>query len=247
MGTEKQDRHLINGRRGGDRLPLVCVHGDEANRQLPDLLHPNRPFAAFKHQGDGGTPVRLRRVERIAERFLQELNEGGWKAPFILCGYSFGGLIAFEMAQQLRRADTASVPLLILIDTYAPELHAQAMGADRNLLVKLRDRMYDAAVKPYLRRGARIPPKLHHHHIIATYDEAIRAYAPKPYTGRMLLLKSSEGWGPEDMGWHATVEGGLLAELIPADHFNIVKPPQLGMVAQVMEQHIQAIEALKHA
>lgn len=244
MEEENQnERHLIEERRQGGRLPLICIHGDDANRLLPDLILPDRPFAAFKHQGDGGAPILMDRVDAIAAGFLRELKDAGWRAPYILCGYSFGGLVAFEMAQQLRQSNPAAVPLLILIDAYAPEMHAEAMKADSHLLSRLRDRIYDLAVQPYLSGGKPMPPKLHHHHIIATYDEAIRAYAPQAYDGQMLLIRSAEGWGSEDMGWGAHSTGGLLCTLVPGDHFNIIKPPQIEMVAQVIEDHAQAVEA----
>ncbi len=242
MPSRKIERHLIEPRKSGNLLPLICIHGDDANRLLPDLIHPHRPFGAFKHQGEGGAPIRLKRIVAIATGFLKELTDAGWKPPYILCGYSFGGLVAFEMAQQLRAVDPTSVPLLILIDSYAPRLHEQAMSADRTFLANIRDRLFDMAVKPYVTGKKRMPPKLHHHHIIATYDAAIRAYAPQPYSGRALLIRSSDGWGPEDMGWHGLMHGGLMATLVPGDHFNIIKPPQIEAVAKVIEEHACVVE-----
>jgi len=218
------------------------VHGDEANRLLPKLVHPDRAFAAFKHQGEGGQPVTLTRIEAIATRFLEELKVAGWTPPFALCGYSFGGLVAFEMAQQLMRSGPGNVPLLVLIDAYAPNLHAQAMRSDRRWATTVRDRVYNAAMQPYLARKKRMPGRIHHHHIISTYDSAIRHYTPVPYPGRMLLIKSSDGWGPEDMGWHGFVSGGLIASLVPGDHFNLIKSPQIEIVARVIEEHLEAVE-----
>ncbi|MBK7943820.1 MAG: hypothetical protein IPJ85_00275 [Flavobacteriales bacterium] len=191
----ERDRHLFIPRESGSKLPLVCVHGDDANRLLPGLIHPERPFAAFKHQGDGGRRVALDRLDVIAARFLKELNEAGWKPPFALCGYSFGGIIAFEMAQQLARSGTSQVPLLILIDAYAPSIHVQAMQSDRRLITRVRDTVYGTATKTFMATNLRMPGRIHHHHIISTYDEAIRHYTPEPYAGKMLLIKSQAGWG----------------------------------------------------
>lgn len=237
--------HLVRVREGGDLLPVVCVHGDEANKLLPDHLEPNRPFYAFIHQGFGGTRVRLNRLETIARKFLKELSDAMIKPPFVLCGYSFGGLVAFEMAQQLIKKDPQAVPLVALIDSYSPDLHVQAMKADQHFHVRVKNGIIKAALMPYLATDSRMPGKLHHYHIISTYDKAVKAYSPKSFPGPLLVLKAQDAWGPDDLGWSSVAHGELDVQQVPADHFNIIKEPSIGFVAEALEQRIKGIEGSK--
>lgn len=235
--------HLVRVREGESLLPVVCVHGDEANKLLPEHLDPDRPFYAFIHQGFGGTRVRLNRLESIARRFLKELSDAMIRPPFVLCGYSFGGLVAFEMAQQINRQSPDAVPLVALIDSYSPDLHVQAMKSDQQFYVRVKNGIIKAALMPYLAADARMPGKLHHYHIISTYDKAVKAYAPKPFPGRLMVLKAQDAWGPDDLGWGSLASGELEVIQVPADHFNIIKEPQIGFVASVLEECIRSVEA----
>ncbi|MCB9183924.1 MAG: alpha/beta fold hydrolase [Flavobacteriales bacterium] len=234
--------HLVRVREGEGLLPVVCVHGDEANKLLPGHLDDKRPFYAFIHQGFGGTRVRLNRLETIARRFLKELSDAMIKPPFVLCGYSFGGLVAFEMAQQINKKSPDAVPLVALIDSYSPDLHVQAMKADQQFYVRVKNGIIKAALMPYLATDARMPGKLHHYHIISTYDKAVKAYTPKPFSGRLMVLKAQDAWGPDDLGWSSVAGGELDVYQVPADHFNIIKEPSIGFVAEALEQRIRAIE-----
>src|SRR5690606_30311483 len=55
----------------------------------------------------------------LAERYILEMKKSGFKPPYLLGGSSFGGLVAYEMAQQLTACDE-EVRLLVMIDTPAP-------------------------------------------------------------------------------------------------------------------------------
>ncbi len=58
-------------------------------------------------------------IEEMAARYVAAIREKRPKGPYLLGGWSFGGFVAFEMAQQLTRAGE-SVPLLAMLDTRSP-------------------------------------------------------------------------------------------------------------------------------
>ncbi|QFU91887.1 type I polyketide synthase [Amycolatopsis sp. YIM 10] len=97
------------------RFPLFCFHpggGDTAVfRQLVELL--DVPAYGFDRVADTTS------VEERAERFLPELRAIQPDGPYRLTGWSFGGFLAFEVAQQLSAAG-AEVELLALIDPILP-------------------------------------------------------------------------------------------------------------------------------
>ena len=236
LARSQPRRHLVelDGRDLG--TAFVIVQGDEANRTLPDHLG-DQHCLAFIHQGADRRRLRMTSVETIAARYLRELRSVRPKGPYILCGYSFGGVIAYEMAARLRRQGH-EVPLLILLDSYAPALHIQAMDSDRRMHTRLKDAAFRTLSAPFLRSGLRLPPRLHHHHIIEVYDKAVRTYRPQPYASEVLVLKAAEAWGPDDLGWSATTGGNCHVEVVPGDHYNVIKEPNIGVVAEMIRAHL---------
>jgi thioesterase domain-containing protein len=76
----------------------------------------------------------------MASRYLEEMFIVQPEGPYLLGGYSLGGIIAFEMAQQLR-ARGQRVSLLVLIDSRAPGFDAgnTEEGRDRRMLIFARE------------------------------------------------------------------------------------------------------------
>jgi hypothetical protein len=76
----------------GNKLPLFCVHGDEANYFMSRDLGKDQPFWGFFHQGEDGHPLRYTEVEDIAAHFIREMKQVRPEGPYLLCGFSFGGV-----------------------------------------------------------------------------------------------------------------------------------------------------------
>jgi len=117
MQQSKPNLQLIQP--DGSKPPLFWVHGDESNDYLPSYLGSDQPLAIFKHQGCHGEPAAHIRVETIAAHYLSQLRTVQAEDPYFLGGYSFGGTVAFEMAQQLE-AKGEKVALLFILDSLSP-------------------------------------------------------------------------------------------------------------------------------
>jgi thioesterase domain-containing protein len=72
----------------------------------------------------------LNRVEDLAAHYIKEMRILQPDGPYFLVGVSFGGLVAFEIAQQLV-AQGQQVALLALLDTYAPGVVKQLLAGER--------------------------------------------------------------------------------------------------------------------
>ncbi len=221
----------------GKGVPLFCVHGDEASHFIPKHMGPTRPFYAFFHQGEDGKAIKYQTVEAIAQHFIRELKQAKPSGPYLLTGYSFGGVVAYEMAQQLMAAGE-EVPMLVLLDTYAPGLHKQAIESD----VKFYDPVKKAILRGIVRRALKndgiVPTRWRNFHIVDTYDNAVLTYKPKPYKGKLTIFKAEHSWGPNEMGWSALAQGGLDVAVIPGDHYTMIHEPG---VVQLTEQLIERI------
>lgn len=88
---------------------------DEIARRLGE----EQPFYAMQARGIDGRQPPLRRVEDMAALYLDAMCAAQIKGPYMLGGFSGGGVIALEMAQRLRGAGE-EVALLVLFDTTAP-------------------------------------------------------------------------------------------------------------------------------
>jgi len=143
-------------------------------------------------------------------------------------------VVAFEMAQQLAQAGD-EVPMLSVIDTYAPALHAKAIETDTRFYTPLKNMIFRWIVQRSLRNDGTVPTRFRNFHIIDTYDRAVLAYNPKPWKGALTVLKAKDSWGPQSMGWESLVKGRLDVQVLPGDHYNIIKEPHVQELARALD------------
>ncbi|MGI8306505.1 FAD-dependent oxidoreductase [Saccharopolyspora hattusasensis] len=103
--------------------PFFCVGGAVGAahqlQALADDLGPGYPFYGLQAPGyDGGEPA-LKTVEELADRYLEDIYAVQPRGPYVIGGYSFGGLVAYEIGCRLRR-DGAEVAEVVGIDSYLP-------------------------------------------------------------------------------------------------------------------------------
>ncbi|BAY66694.1 amino acid adenylation domain-containing protein (plasmid) [Calothrix brevissima NIES-22] len=113
---------LVSIQPTGSNPPFFCVHPIFGvvfpYYELAHHLGKNQPFYGLQSIGiDGETP--LTRIEDMATHYIEALRLVQPKGPYFLGGWSFGGWVAFEMAQQLQKSGE-EVALLVVLDTVAP-------------------------------------------------------------------------------------------------------------------------------
>ena len=104
------------------RKPFFFLHGQFSGwglycKALAPFLGEEQPFYVFHPLAERGHDLPAT-VELMAKRYVQVLREAQPHGPYLLGGYCNAGLIAFEMAQQLR-AQGENVELLVLVETLA--------------------------------------------------------------------------------------------------------------------------------
>lgn len=108
--------------KAGDKMPpVLIVHGLAGSVQFFELAKqmdiPN-PIYGIQAKGVDGMKEPLDRVEDMAAFYLDSIKEFQPHGPYMLVGYSFGGLVALEMAQRMMRETGESIALLALVDAY---------------------------------------------------------------------------------------------------------------------------------
>ena len=108
---------------GSDRPPLFVMHdgagGVMGARGLAAELGPHQPVYAVQQMERSGQLNPATTLEEVAEGYLAAVRRVAPDGPYLLFGHSLGGLLAFEMARQLRAAG-ATVGLVALGDTPPP-------------------------------------------------------------------------------------------------------------------------------
>lgn len=113
---------LVPIKPNGSKMPLYIVHGAGLNVLLFNALAMNmdaeQPVYGLQAKGLNGIDEPLDVMEEIAANYIAEIVAKNPDGPYALAGYSLGGIIAYEMANQLMAADK-EVKMLAMFDTYA--------------------------------------------------------------------------------------------------------------------------------
>jgi amino acid adenylation domain-containing protein len=104
----------------GKKPPFYCVHGIRGNvvqmRTLAQALGHDQPFYGLQAKGLDGQEEPFTRIEDMAAHYIEQIRAHQPTGPYYLSGYSYGGKIVFEMAQQLQSM-SEEVGLLALFDS----------------------------------------------------------------------------------------------------------------------------------
>jgi acyl transferase domain-containing protein/thioesterase domain-containing protein len=250
---------LVTLCRGSSKhIPLFCVHGAGGNvlnfKVISDRLGSEQPFHGLQAQGVDGRLRPLGSIEDMANQYLEALRAVQPHGPYQLAGYSAGGVIALDMAAQLKR-DNEPVALLAMIDTLSP----QAASHKVTFLEKLwllrhssleyalqwrqrrrkarEDEANHALALQRVARGEPLPPELAEFHLFYNFIDAQSRYVPKPYEGDLVLFKASHASSlylaaGSALGWERHVHGQIRVTKITGTHLTMMSEPG---VSQLIE------------
>jgi thioesterase domain-containing protein len=235
-------------RPAGAQPPLFVVEPDArglmALRHFLPFLDDEQPVIALLPRTEDGRFDREGSVEALAVELLAALRALAPRGPYRLAGYSFGGLLAYELAVRLREAGE-EVTFLALIDTMAPALalrHSEPFMATatrvRRLLLSSPAR-WPAMLRGALRRTVGKPA-----YLLAPADGEFDAEGAVAlvggYSGRSCdgvpLTVFASGWhrrwtGDPSLGWRALHVGPLDVHVVPGDHRTVLLQPGVSDLA----------------
>ena len=124
-GSSEASSSLVAIQPAGSKPPLFCIGGSGGEvlyfRDLSNHLGLEQPVYGLQAQGLDGLQAPHTRIEDMAAHYIKEMRTLQPEGPYFLAGHSMGGLVAFEMAQQLQMQGQ-KVALLALFDTCTPEV-----------------------------------------------------------------------------------------------------------------------------
>jgi len=230
---------------GGSEPPFFCIHGVGGNaigfHELGRHMAPGYPFYGLQSQGLDGKHPCHNTIEEMAAHYISEMRSVQPDGPYFVGGFSFGGLVAYEIAQQLR-ARGQEAGLLVLFDTYPGNLKAVGTSLFGLLLRPswqhwFRDlpRVARKRIRRSLRNW-RVPQVLKD--VRDSNAAAADRYKLRPYSGRTVLIRAAEKSlrSSEDplAAWSGLVSGLDIHEM-PGDHYDMLVEPQVGLLAKCLQ------------
>src|SRR5262249_33409017 len=163
----------------GKRPPLFCLSGLHGHafrfRHFVRHLGDDQPLYGLQYPGLDGETAPLTRVEDMAAELIRHIRQVQPRGPYFLCGYSFGGLVAYEIAQQLT-AQGQPVAMLAFFDTLAPGFSGGAARPEKKMERSDSRHDADSSLLSWLER------------VSLANRQAADCYFPQPYSGKAILF-----------------------------------------------------------
>jgi amino acid adenylation domain-containing protein len=168
------------------------------------------PLYGLEADGNGAAGTDL---QGLAARYAEAIVQVQPRGPYLLGGWSFGGLVAWETARRLNEMER-EVGLVTLLDSRPPDPDAEPPGLDEGFLSTL-DAHRRAAVRAHL--------------------DALRGYRPQPLDCPVVLFLAADRPQGETTDraalWRPLARGRLDVETVPGDHFHLLSEPDVDVLA----------------
>ena len=243
----------------GKLSPLYVISGIGGNvvkfHRMAFHLGQDQPVYGLLPRGLDGKGSYRTRIEDIATDYVEAIQATQPEGPYHLVGYSFGGIVAFEVAQQILKRG-GRVGFLGLFDTiewqYGEKIDASLRAGQRldvfrehlkatfgrdggqyfkSLLtanvIRIKHGLLEALGRPLSSTTQSIEES-------NTYAAA--NYRPQIYPGKLTLFRSTErsiSDGTDEMlGWGALAAEGVHVQSVPSNHFNMFRAPAVKELAE---------------
>ena len=249
-------QHLVAIKPNGSRLPFFCIHALGGNvlnyRVLAAALHREQPLYGVQARGVDGLARPLGSIEDMALAYRRAIKAMQPDGPYLLGGGSLGGMIALEIAHQMQRSGDA-VRLLVMFDTIGPNCATTPTSPFGRVGQRLAGRASPKALASafwcgmqnrgsdfgrLLRcrasqlRGVPINHELRYWYLERAHLAAIRNYRPRPYDGRIHLIRGSLEqtglYSDPERGWSGWATGGISVSTVEGHHDSLVEAAGLG-------------------
>lgn len=259
-----RERAVVPIQPKGSLPPLFWVRGGPRFRLLAQKLAPGRPFLGVDLPYADGIKLPIPyRLEDVAAYLIRAVREVQPHGPYYLAGLCVNAVIAYEMARQLEQ-DGESIALLAMLDAHNHAYYKNPFRDGRytarlkyhltNLLrmdasetsVYLMDRL-DEARRKIERITWRLTSERGDHsddrfrNTDSIVHPAFARYQPQPYSGKIVLMQSSE-WPKSPyfdfkLGWE-DVAGSIDFHRIAGDHAYMFDVPNVEAVAATLDSYL---------
>ena len=255
---------LVPIRTGDQRPPLFCIHPGGGTvfcyRELARHLPADQPVYGLQARGMDGLTPPLESVAAMADHYADLIRSVQPQGPYQLCGWSSGGIIAYEIARRLDLDEQR----LIMIDTGIPNpgdelgeddlttvLMTMFPGEDAERIERMRGLSHEEQLE-YFReqaeRAGQVVPGLDAAYLHFAYEvfkagaNAMLAYRPSAYEGNIRLVRGNSDATPlhKDplLGWGPWARGGVEVLPIEGDHIALFESPTVEKLGAIISAQL---------
>jgi thioesterase domain-containing protein len=237
-------------------------------RPLARHLGLDQPVYALQAQGLDGMTTPYTRVEDIAAHYVKDIRALQPEGPYFLLGASFGGIVVYEMALQLR-AQGQQVALLAMLNTDCPVVSLRkrvqchvgnlrkkgvktyALAVFGALLGRVNAKagaaLETAAANSELKEAIESRPDLNDPLVqtVLANLQAEKNYVPsvKDYPGRITYFWASDAESSFDdnrLAWEKLARGGFEVHRVPGDHATMREEPNVAVLVEKLKPALDA-------
>ncbi|HEX8436100.1 non-ribosomal peptide synthetase/type I polyketide synthase [Archangium sp.] len=264
QGAARAGAPLLNGgasllvelNRGDPRRrPLFLIHPVGGTvftyQSLARMLDPGLPIYGVRARGLEPGETLAGSIEDMATLYLEAVRTRQPSGPYRLAGHSFGGVVAYEMAQQLltRREQVES---LLLMDSPGPGQMPVSLGSQEEIqeyFHRMAPELFrELFLTPAAREGsldALLPRGEVFLRVFRENASAMFAYTPRPYPGRLVFFHARErdaiNSPHPELAWIPLAAGGVEVHVVPGNHVTMLGEPHVRdlvkKVRGVLDEH----------
>ncbi|MCB5908820.1 non-ribosomal peptide synthetase [Streptomyces pinistramenti] len=226
--------------------PLFCVHPAAGiswvYSGLLRHLAPDQPVYGLQAHGLTDPQAAPRSMTEMVEAYLTQIRSVSPEGPYSLLGWSFGGIVAHEMAVRLQE-DGQEVRSLALMDCYPPApADCGLPGAEEEDAEELRRALFDSlghrpdtASGPLALLGEQGLAAMVR--VFARNSDLQDGFVPRRFRGDVLFFEATDGpmagrQRPQD--WQPYVTGRLASTPVRGTHGELTRPDQLAQIGPVL-------------
>jgi thioesterase domain-containing protein len=245
-------------RSDGSTDPLFLIHGlgghVAAFMPLARGLAADRPVYGLQAQGLDSAQEPHDCIEAMAAFYVSEIRGVQPHGPYLLGGWSMGGLIAMEAASQLGKAGE-EVALVALLDTYLSiadfqKLNLPDQPAIRWIAPHLKLSAAELKKLPLDQQWEQIQQQANRLEGIGVVEirrlaavckahlAALSRYVPSPYPGPVVLLAAENGRSQPSGQWKRLCPR-LRVERISGNHYTMLSKPNVDLLAERLGRYLQ--------
>ncbi|TRX27554.1 amino acid adenylation domain-containing protein [Flavobacterium franklandianum] len=218
LNTDREiySEHLVPIKPQGTKPPLFIIHG--AGLNVLNFIHivshfdDDQPVYGIQGIGPNGYDNWFESIEDMAACYIESIIKINPKGPYALAGFSFGGVVAFEMARQLKEQGK-TVSIVALLDTYADLSYYYTASWQKKLM-----RIYDNNSK----RLSYLIEMLTSWKAFKIRTQAKKEHILKMYFGQKDILSEQEALALEEF----TVASSMVNKIV--DRYQL-KPQNCGV------------------
>jgi amino acid adenylation domain-containing protein len=251
MAGRKGDRPRPNSlmvamQNQGSKPPFFfCANAYEEAVELKDYLGQEQPFYLME-SGYFTLESNNRQIKALAAHHLEDILTVQPQPPYRLGGYSTGGLIAWEIAQQLR-AMGKEVALLAIIDTDGSHPIYQnyqqlnyTLRTNWNKISQLQMPEKLNYLRARIELRSRFSPEKYtaDPYVIQPYPGVVALFLATETDHRFFFSHKLKFWLCPRAGWHPGIAPHLKIERVPGDHFDMLAAPNVQILGAKLSQYL---------